>query len=85
MDQQELLRRLQVGHLANVRFSDFVRLLEDFGFELERVTGSHHIYRHSRTGVRLNIQPIQRDAKPYQLRQFLQLVERHGVQFRTVE
>ena len=49
---------------------------------LERVSGSHHILRHQTVPVRLNLQPLQRQAKPYQLRQFLSLVERYGLQWR---
>lgn len=81
MDHEELLRRLRQGNYANVRFADFVSLAERFGFELERVAGSHHIFHHAVARVRLNIQPVKRDATPYQLRQFLQLIERYGLQW----
>lgn len=33
----------------NVRFGDFVRLVEAFGFRFSRKNGSHHIY--SRPGI----------------------------------
>jgi predicted RNA binding protein YcfA (HicA-like mRNA interferase family) len=65
------------GSLKNVRFSDFHRLLEACGFELDRTRGSHHIYRHPRFGERLNLQPVRDEAKPYQIRQFLVLVEKY--------
>ena len=63
----------------NVRFADFVRLVEAFGFRLSRVSGSHHIF--SRPGVieAINLQDYHGTAKPYQIRQFLKLVEQYGL------
>ncbi len=78
MKPAELLRRLAEGQLANVRFADAQRLAEALGFELDRVRGSHHIYRHP-NGQRLNLQARGGQAKPYQLRQLLELVERHAL------
>ncbi len=53
--------------------------VEALGFEFDRVRGSHHIYRHAATGQRLNLQARGGQAKPYQLRQLLELVERHAL------
>jgi predicted RNA binding protein YcfA (HicA-like mRNA interferase family) len=63
----------------NVRFGDFVRLVEAFGFRFSRVSGSHHIF--SRPGITeaINIQNYHGEAKPYQIRQFLKLVEKYGL------
>jgi hypothetical protein len=43
------------------------------------VRGSHHIY--TRAGVRelVNLQNEGGDAKPYQIRQFLRLLERYNL------
>jgi predicted RNA binding protein YcfA (HicA-like mRNA interferase family) len=79
MRPAELLKRLADGQLANVRFADAQRLAEALGFELDRVRGRHHIYRHAATGQRLNLQARSGQAKPYQLRQLLELVERHAL------
>ncbi len=79
MKAAELLKRLADGQLANVRFTDAQRLAEALGFELDRVRGSHHIYRHAAGGQRLNLQARGGQAKPYQLRQLLELVERHAL------
>ena len=46
MNLRKLLRRLSQGSFRNVRFSDVVRLAEAFGFELDRTSGSHHIFAH---------------------------------------
>ncbi len=48
-------------------------------FELDRVTGSHHIYAHPDLAVNLNLQDVGGDAKPYQVRQFLRLLERYDL------
>jgi len=75
MKHRRLLQRLLRGNLQNVRFQDFTNLVEGFGFQLERTGGSHHLFRHPATGVKLNLQPVKGQAKPYQIRQFLRLVE----------
>jgi hypothetical protein len=50
------------------------------GFHLSRVSGSHHIF--SRPGVPelLNLQEVRGMAKPYQVRQLLQLAERYNLE-----
>jgi predicted RNA binding protein YcfA (HicA-like mRNA interferase family) len=70
-----LWERLVAGDLRNVGFTEFCRLIESFGFELRRVGGSHHIYRHPQVPRLLSLQPRGREAKPYQIRQFLEMVE----------
>ena len=63
----------------NARFEDVCRLAEEFGFFRDRISGSHHIYRHPR-GLMLNLQPDRNgQAKIYQVRQLLDLVEENGL------
>ena len=64
----------------NIRFADMVALVEAFGFRLSRVSGSHHIFVHARVPQLLNLQDVAGKAKPYQIRQFLRLVERYNLQ-----
>ena len=85
MKPAELLKRLADGQLGNVRFADAQRLAEALGFELDRVRGSHHIYRHAGGDLRLNLQAHGGQAKPYQLRQLLDLVERHALRLEEDE
>jgi predicted RNA binding protein YcfA (HicA-like mRNA interferase family) len=73
MKRDKLLRRI-LAKSENVRFGDFVTLVESFGFRLARVTGSHHIYKRPDTGDLLNIQNYQGKAKPYQIQQFLRRI-----------
>ena len=79
MDPRRLLARLARGDLANVSFSDVRRLVESFGFELRRTSGSHHIFVHPDVPELLNLQEVRGQAKPYQVRQFLRLVERYAL------
>ena len=62
-----------------MRFRDFQRVLEAFGFTLDRIRGSHHIYKHPQVPRPLSIQPRGDMAKPYQVDQFLDNVEEFGL------
>lgn len=71
--------KLIAGSL-DIRFDDFVLLLEHFGFVLDRTRGSHHIFVHPDVAELLSIQPRKDGkAKPYQLRQFLKLIEEYNL------
>jgi hypothetical protein len=75
-----LLARITRGHVKNVAFRELQDLVEAYGFHLRRVTGSHHFYAREGIFEALNFQSQQDgDAKPYQIRQFLSLVERYGL------
>ncbi len=65
--------------MRNVGFAEFCRLVEAFGFKLRRVSGSHYIYSRPEVPRPLSLQPRQREAKPYQISQFLEIVEEHGL------
>ena len=79
MDSEKLLRRIARGDLANVSFTDMRRLVEEFGFELRRTNGSHHVFAHPAVPELLNLQEVHGQAKPYQIRQFLRLLERYAL------
>ncbi|MHB8576620.1 MAG: type II toxin-antitoxin system HicA family toxin [Dehalococcoidia bacterium] len=78
MNRRRLLRRLLDGSL-NVSFTDMTNLAQGFGFRLARVRGSHHIFVHPDIPELVNLQEIDGQTKPYQVRQFLKLVERHDL------
>ncbi|NUQ37208.1 MAG: type II toxin-antitoxin system HicA family toxin [Caldilineales bacterium] len=63
----------------NVGFDDMINLVEGFGFRLCRVRGSHHIFIHPEVPELINLQRVGGQAKPYQIRQFLKLVERYNL------
>lgn len=79
MKREPLLARLAQGALQNVAFSDFVNLVEGFGFRRQRTRGSHHIFVHPILPELVNLQEVRGEAKPYQIRQFLRLVERYNL------
>lgn len=79
MKRRALLVRLSRGHVQNVSFRDLCDLLEGFGFRLDRIAGSHHLFVHPEVPQVVNLQPVQREAKPYQVRQFLRLVQRYNL------
>jgi predicted RNA binding protein YcfA (HicA-like mRNA interferase family) len=64
----------------NIRFAEAVACAEAFGFQLSRINGSHHIYVHANIPELLNIQNVNGQAKPYQVKQFLRLIERYNLE-----
>ena len=64
---------------GNIRFAEMVALVQAFGFHLSRISGSHHIFVHSTVRELLNLQDVDGLVKPYQVRQFLRLVERYNL------
>lgn len=85
MNLRRVLARLASGKLNNVAFRDARMLVEAFGFDLARTEGSHHIFRHPRVVELVNLQDVKGEAKPYQLRQFLRLVERYDLRLKDEE
>ena len=79
MNKQRLLQRILSGSTQNIAFGGMVALVEAFGFRLSRVTGSHHIFAHAEVRELVNLQEVGGRAKPYQIRQFLKLVERYNL------
>jgi len=77
--QEKLLRKLLNGQFKNVKFSELKQLLLAFGFTLERVNGSHHIFVHKDISEIVNIQNVKGEAKPYQIKQIMQLIEKHDL------
>jgi hypothetical protein len=84
VNRRRLLRRLLAGSL-NVSFTDMENLVAGFGFRLARVEGSHHIFRHPSVPELRNLQERGGQAKPYQIRQFLRLVERYNLRLEEQE
>jgi predicted RNA binding protein YcfA (HicA-like mRNA interferase family) len=79
MDERKLLMRLAGGAVTNVAFADLYSLAEGLGFELRRVSGSHHVFAHPDIPQLINLQAARGQAKPYQVRQLLRLVERYDL------
>jgi len=75
----KLYQQLLASKSRTISFRDFERLLRAFGFELDRTVGSHRQYVHPAIQRAFPVQPAGKDAKRYQVREFLELVERYGL------
>lgn len=64
---------------ANIRFDELRALLLRLGF-IERVRGSHHIFRKEGVTERLNLQRDGSNAKPYQVRQVRQVILKYQLE-----
>lgn len=78
MNKVKLLRKAIEGS-RNIRFADMLVLAKAFGFRVARVSGSHHILIHPGIPELVNLQEVGGKTKPYQVRQFLKLVENHDL------
>ena len=80
---RKLLIRIARGTVTNVAFADLLSLVDDLGFERCRVSGSHHIFAHPDIPELINLQDVHGQAKPYQVRQLLRLVERYDLRLKS--
>ena len=78
MKRRKLLQEI-IGGSKNIRFAEMVDLVEGFGFEQLRTDGSHHVFARPDIPELVNLQNVKGQAKPYQIRQFLKLVEKHNL------
>ena len=77
------IAKLYAYLLANpggtISFRDFERLLVAFGFALDRTKGSHRQYTHPNVPFVLTVLPEGKDAKRYQIRRFLDMIDQFGL------
>ncbi|MCL4880428.1 MAG: type II toxin-antitoxin system HicA family toxin [Anaerolineae bacterium] len=78
--RQKLYQRL-LNHQKNVRFDELISVVEAFGFELDRIKGSHRVYKHPAVpdDFLVLLPDKNGQAKPYQIKQFLGLVEQYNL------
>jgi len=78
MSKKEIYEELKKNP-KNVRFEELCRAAELFGFEFRGGKGSHRIF--VKEGIRemLNFQEVKGKAKPYQVRQFIKIIERYNL------
>jgi predicted RNA binding protein YcfA (HicA-like mRNA interferase family) len=76
--KRKLLEKGLTGS-KNIQFNELVTLVEAFGFTLSRVNGSHHIFSHPDIPEIINLQNRKGKAIPYQVRQFLVLIEEYAL------
>ncbi len=80
MKRSKLIEKL-VRQPKNFPFSDALKIARIFGFLLDRVHGSHHILKHPGIPELLNLQEVNGQAKPYQIKQLVELIERYNLTF----
>jgi predicted RNA binding protein YcfA (HicA-like mRNA interferase family) len=74
VDREELRRRM-ARHPRTVSFAEARAVLEAYGWQLDRVRGSHHIFRHPESGGSLNV-PLRRPSiLPAYVRKVLSVTE----------
>ncbi len=78
MSARKTLQKVLAGS-KNVRFQEMLHLAAAFGFHVARISGSHHILSRSGIPELVNLQNVHGQAKPYQIRQFVKLVEKYNL------
>lgn len=76
---KKILEKVLAGS-KNIAFNDFILLVKGFGFHLSRTSGSHHIFVHPKVKELVNLQNVKGQTKPYQIKQFMELVEKYNLQ-----
>jgi len=84
MKRRKILQKILAGS-KNIKFFDMVNLVQGFGFTLSRTDGSHNIFTRPDIPELVNLQNVKGQAKIYQIRQFLKLVERHNLKLEENE
>jgi predicted RNA binding protein YcfA (HicA-like mRNA interferase family) len=83
MRPKKLLAQIARGTVVNVSFTDMQNLVEAMGFKLRRVNGSHHVFVHPDVPTPVNLQSVNGQAKPYQVRQVVRLIERYALRLES--
>ena len=78
MDREEIYRELK-ERVTDVRFERLCQAAESFGFKFKGGKGSHRIFVREGTKELLNFQDVKGKAKPYQVRQFIKLIEKYNL------
>jgi len=84
MNKRKLLKKLLSGS-KNIRFSEAAAIAEAYGYRLDRVSGSHHIFVHPELPELITLQNVKGKAKPYQIKQLLKIIEKHNLHMEDSE
>jgi predicted RNA binding protein YcfA (HicA-like mRNA interferase family) len=84
MTNKKILRKILQGK-KDIGFGEMVALIESYGFSLSRISGSHHIFTNPEVREIINIQNVRGKAKPYQVNQFLRIIERYNLKMEDDE
>lgn len=75
---EKLLAKAQ-NNPQNISFEDICKLAEAFGFKFKGGKGSHRVYSKKGLVEILNFQNVKGFAKPYQVKQFLKVLENNNI------
>jgi predicted RNA binding protein YcfA (HicA-like mRNA interferase family) len=80
------IAKLNVRFLAEapLSFAEFRQILMAYGWTLDRIGGSHHIFRHPSIPRPLPITADGKDARRYQMRQARDMIEQFGLRLDDV-
>ena len=78
MNKKKFLMKI-FNNQKNVNFSNFVTLIKAFNFISTSSKGSHFVYKHDNIPNALNVQNKNGEAKPYQVKQFLTMIENYNL------
>jgi hypothetical protein len=78
MKKKELYEKFK-RNPKNVRFETLCQAVELFGFKFKGGKGSHKIFVKEGVKELLNFQNVGGKAKPYQVKQFLKIVEKYNL------
>jgi len=65
---------------AGLSFKELQLLVVAAGYRLARIRGDHFVYSRSGTPEIINLQPIKSNAKAYQVRQVLGIIEKYEIE-----
>lgn len=74
MDKKEIINKL-TNNNKNIKYSYFCNIVESFGFVCKR-----RIYAKIGVSELINIQNVNGEVKPYQVKQFLYIVRKYGLE-----
>lgn len=75
----KLYAQLLISTNRSIDYRDFIAMVEAFGFANIRTKGSHSSFAHPDCPRLLVLQPKGKDAKRYQVREFLDMIEEFGL------
>lgn len=75
----KLYERIVANPGQTTSYRDFIAVIEAVGFRLARTKGSHRSYIHADCSKLLVVQPKGKDAKRYQVHEFLDMIAEYGL------
>lgn len=73
-----LLKILSGFSDRNINFDDLCNFLKKIGFD-EYTRGSHHLFRKEGVEEKINLQKEGNNAKPYQVKQVRNIIQKYGL------